>query len=223
MAAPTRAAGSASTARSAEHSPSARATRERILEATCYLIAEEGLDAVRIARVAMLAGASTALVHHYFSTREELVEQALMHSFEVLGVERFAEEAEGGAPPVEGLARVIRECLPIPGPQERDWVLWVELWLRTARDPDLRPVATRLYARYHEWVADAIRAGIESGDFRSVDPDLVADHAMAVLDGFGVRALIGDPAMELERAHRLIADLLARELGLDADRLLHGG
>jgi AcrR family transcriptional regulator len=90
MAAPTREADSASAASSAEPSPSARATRDRILEATCYLITEEGLDQVRIARVAMLAGASTALVHHYFSTREELLEQALLHSFDVLGLERFA-------------------------------------------------------------------------------------------------------------------------------------
>ena len=36
----------------------------------------------RIARVARRAGASTALVHHYFSTREELLEQALLHSFD---------------------------------------------------------------------------------------------------------------------------------------------
>ena len=59
-----------------------RDARERILEAACDLIAAEGIDDVRIARVAMRAGASTALVHHYFSTREELLEQALLHSFE---------------------------------------------------------------------------------------------------------------------------------------------
>ncbi|HEY5334142.1 MAG TPA: TetR family transcriptional regulator, partial [Solirubrobacterales bacterium] len=59
--------------------------RERILEAACDLIAADGIDDVRIARVAMRAGASTALVHHYFSTREELLEQALLHSFEQAG------------------------------------------------------------------------------------------------------------------------------------------
>ena len=40
--------------------------RQRILEAACELIATEGVDDVRIARVATRAGASTALVHHYF-------------------------------------------------------------------------------------------------------------------------------------------------------------
>ena len=67
-----------------------RDARERILEAACDLIAADGIDDVRIARVAMRAGASTALVHHYFSTREELLEQAILHSFETVGAERFA-------------------------------------------------------------------------------------------------------------------------------------
>ena len=63
--------------------------RDRILEAACASIAEEGIDDVRIARVAMRAGASTALVHHYFSTREELLEEALMHSYELAAEDRF--------------------------------------------------------------------------------------------------------------------------------------
>ncbi|HYQ12052.1 MAG TPA: helix-turn-helix domain-containing protein, partial [Solirubrobacterales bacterium] len=67
---------------------------ERILDAACDLIAAEGIDEVRIARVAQRAGASTALVHHYFSTREELLEQALIHSFEEAGDERFRESPD---------------------------------------------------------------------------------------------------------------------------------
>src|SRR5262244_890377 len=98
-----------------------RDARERILEAACDLIAAEGIDDVRIARVAMRAGASTALVHHYFSTREELLEQALLHSFEQAGDERFA-AADGDGSATAGLARAIEECLPVPGRLERDWV-----------------------------------------------------------------------------------------------------
>ena len=106
----------------------------------------------------MRAGASTALVHHYFSTREELLEQALLHSFEQAGDERFA-EADGEAPTATAaLAAAIEECLPRPGRLERDWVLWVELWLRAAREPDLRPLAASLYARYHEWLEEVLEA-----------------------------------------------------------------
>jgi AcrR family transcriptional regulator len=204
--------------RTESESPSAP---ERILEAACDLIAAEGIDEVRIARVAMKAGASTALVHHYFSTREELLEQALIHSFEQAGDERFQRPAGVKETATQALARAIGECLPLPGKQQREWVLWVELWLRAVREPELRPVAARLYQRYREWIAGLIRAGLESGEFRKgLDVEAVADVAMALLDGAGVRALIRDPAMDVEAARALVAKRLAAELGVDPDALL---
>lgn len=194
---------------------------ERILDAACDLIAAEGIDEVRIARVAQRAGASTALVHHYFSTREELLEQALIHSFEEAGDERFRQSPDAEETATEALARGLAESLPFPGPQEREWVLWVELWLRAVREPALRPVAARLYGRYRDWVAGLIRAGMESGEFRAdADAEALADLAMALLDGTGVRALIQDPAMEVESARALVARQLAAELGLEPDALL---
>ena len=97
-------------------------TAERILDAACEIIAEEGIDEVRIARVATRARASSGLVHHYFSTREELLEQALVHSFERAGDDRFGDgttQPPGSASETFGLA--IRECLPFPGEAEREW------------------------------------------------------------------------------------------------------
>jgi hypothetical protein len=43
---------------------------------------------------------------------------------------------------------------------------------------------------------------------------------MALLDGTGVRALIQDPAMQVEPARALVARQLAAELGLEPDALL---
>ena len=192
----------------------------RILEAACELISEEGIDEVRIARVANRAGVSTALVHHYFSTREELLTEALMLAFDLAAEERFGDRAaEAERSHAAALATAIDECLPELGPHEREWVLWVELWLRAARDPELRPVAARLYERYREWMAELIRAGVEAGEFRTDDPERVADLALGLFDGLGLRALLGDPEMDLTRARELIAETLAAELGLEADRL----
>jgi len=197
-----------------------RDARERILEAACDLIAAEGIDDVRIARVAMRAGASTALVHHYFSTREELLEQALLHSFEQVGDERFV-DTDGEGTATAALAEAIEECLPRPGRYERDWVLWVELWLRAAREPDLRPLAASLYARYHEWLEDVLKRGIESGEFQvPTDLNALTDRTMALLDGLGLRALLRDPTMDIDAARKEVADFLGKALGIDGATLL---
>jgi AcrR family transcriptional regulator len=184
-------------------------SREKILDAAIDRIASDGIDAVRIARIAMDAGVSTALVHYHFATREALLAEALEHSFERAGDVRIGDTGE--PPSVHRLREMVEQCLPLPGEQERDWVLWVELWLRAVRHPELRPTAAKLYARMHDWFVDAI----EAGDF-DCDADRVADRVVALMDGLGLRALLGDPAMPLERAREEVWDVLTRELELDA-------
>lgn len=188
----------------------------RILRAATELIASDGIDEVRIARVANRARASTALVHHYFSTREELLTEALMLAFDLAAEERFGAEPEAERSHAAALATAIDECLPELGPNEREWVLWVELWLRAARDPELRPVAARLYERYREWMEELIRAGVEAGEFSTDDPGRIADLALGLFDGLGLRALLEDPGIDLTRARTLIAQTLAAELEIEA-------
>jgi AcrR family transcriptional regulator len=201
--------------------PERGSSQDRILEAACDLIATEGIDDLRIARVAMRARASTALVHRYFATREDLLEQAILHSFDVVAAERFS--GADGPPPtaLAGLAQAIDVCLPVPGSVERDFVLWMELWLRAARDPHLQPVAARLYGRYHAWLRDIIAAGVETGEFTApADIEAFTDTLVGLLDGLGLRALLRDPAMNLSQARGRVAQFVSAPLGIDPAALL---
>ena len=177
-------------------------------------IAREGIDGVRIARIAMDAGVSTALVHYHFDSREALLAEALEYSYAHAGDVRIDRGGLDGATQAERLQAMIDQCLPTTPALEEDWVLWVELWLRAIRHPELRPVAEELYARLRAWFAEEIEAGVRSGEFERCDPLEVADRTLALLDGFGVRTLIGDSTIPLERARRAVAASLARDLGL---------
>jgi AcrR family transcriptional regulator len=164
--------------------------RERILAAAVQRIAAEGVDELRIARVAMDAGVSPSLVHYHFETREALLAEAIEYSYDRAADVRIGEGEEG-------LAALIDQFLPHPGALERDWILWVELWLRAIRHPELRPTAKRLYERMGAWLAERIE-----GD----DAARAADRLMALADGYGVRVLIG--AMDIEDARREIGAAL---------------
>jgi AcrR family transcriptional regulator len=188
--------------------------RERILAAAVGQIASEGIDGVRIARIAMEAGVSPALVHYHFATRDALLAEALDYSYVHAGEARIT--SGDPLPRTTHAARLqsmIEACLPTTESLRQDWVLWVELWLRAVRNPELRPVAEELYARLHAWFAKEITAGVTDGEFARCDPDEVADRALALIDGFGIRTLIGDRAIPLERARRAVSSALAHELG----------
>jgi AcrR family transcriptional regulator len=188
--------------------------RDRILAAAVSQIAREGIDGVRIARIAMAAGVSTSLVHYHFDGRDALLAEALDYSYAHAGDARVSSGELPASSHAERLQSMIDQCLPTTQALEDDWVLWVELWLRAVRNPELRAVAEELYARLHGWFADEIAAGVQSGEFGACDPDEVADLAVALLDGYGVRTLIGDSAVPIERARRAVAAALAAKLGL---------
>jgi AcrR family transcriptional regulator len=189
-------------------------TRERILDAAVRRIAREGIDEVRIARIAMDAGVSAALVHYHFDSREALLVEALEHSYEFAGDQRMAVEGPPAAPPETRLRALIDACLPEPGTQRDDFLLWAELWLRAARHPELSETAGRLYTRLHEWAREVLDDGVARGAFTAHDTEHSADKLLALIDGYGVRALVGDPAMPMQRARAEIWAGIAADLGL---------
>ena len=188
--------------------------RERILAAAVQRIALEGIDGVRIARIATDAGVSSALVHYHFETRESLLAEALDYSYTRAGDARISARDLPGASHAERLQAMVDQCLPTTPALAEDWVLWIELWLRAVRHPELRPIAEELYARLRAWFVEEIAAGVRAGEFHRCDVEDVADRALALIDGFGVRTLIGDSQIPLERARRAVAAGLARDLGL---------
>src|SRR4051812_47083659 len=183
--------------------------RERILDAAVKLIAREGIDDVRIARIAMSAGVSASLLHYHFESREALLAEALEHSYEIAGNARLSVPEDE---PTRRLAAMIDQCLPLDDELRDDWVLWVELWLRAVRHPELRPTAARLYARMHAWFTEAIDEGVAAGEFTAADPERTADRLLALIDGYGIRALNEDPTMPVERAREEIWAAIAGEL-----------
>jgi AcrR family transcriptional regulator len=191
------------------------AARERILAAAVLRIAREGIDDARIARIARDAGVSPALIHYHFDSRETLLAEALQYSYDRLGNERVPGDGASPESTSSRLRAMVERYLPLPGEQERDWLLWAELWLRAMRHAELRPTSARLYADMHDWIRDAVADAIATGESRDVDPDDFADRLLALIDGCGVRALLADPAMPLDRMRELCWSFVVDELGLD--------
>jgi AcrR family transcriptional regulator len=206
-----------------------RNARDRILQAAVELIAERGIGGARIAQIAKAAGVSTALVHYHFRTREVLLRETLDYAFDVASAVHLrpagpngenGESGEtGGGSAAKRLADVVEQSLPTSDPGRAEWKLWAELWLGAARDEGLRPIAAQMYGRYRAWIAAAIAEGVAAGEFADADPGETADLAMALIDGLGLRVLLGDPSMPLDKARGRIGQILARELQIPAGQL----
>ena len=181
-------------------------TRARILGAAVEGLAQGGIDAVTVVRVAARAGVSPASVHYHFETREGLLAAAIEQSYEIAGdVRKSVKYGRGSVR--ERLRRKVEASLPLDAHRRAEWGLWVELWLRAAREPALRETAARVYVQLHRSFAGLLAEGVAAGEFSVPDPDRSADRLVAAGDGFGLRMLLEDPAMPPERA---LAEVLSR-------------
>lgn len=192
-----------------------RETRERILAAACEVIAEVGFEKIRMRMVAEHAGVSTALLHYHFETREKLFTEAMTHSFAQTGTE--IDRDAGSVPAAVILARILNTLLPTDPVLRQDWRLWQELWVRALRDDTAQRLAIDLYEQLHDWVGQALKRGIDAGEFAPCDIDATSTLMLALCDGFGIRLMLADPRVDLQGAQAAIWGAVAGTLGVPAE------
>ncbi len=105
--------------------------RPQLLAAAAAVIVERGVEATRIADVAERAGTSPPSVLYWFETREQLLAEAL-----TFAENAFYDELEQVlATLTDPRARLTALIDASIGGD--DWLLWIELWTRSLRDPEL--------------------------------------------------------------------------------------
>jgi AcrR family transcriptional regulator len=183
--------------------------RPQILEAAAAVIAERGVSGTRIADVAKRAGTSPPAILYWFGSKDKLLAEAL--TFEEERFYEVLDELLGTSTPSERLRTLIVES----GSAGSDWPLWMELWTRALRDPELGEARTRLDDRWRGVIAAIIREGQEAAEFGDADADAVAATLASLLDGLAVQVALGDQVVDEARMREL--SLRAAELLLDCD------
>jgi AcrR family transcriptional regulator len=184
----------------------AHVRRPAILTAAAEVISERGVQNTRISDVAERAGTSAPGVLYWFSSKDELLAEALTFSDDRF-YDTLTRELEGLGSASARLARLV-ELWPSDGDGET--VLWMELWVRSLRDPKLAETRERLDARWREALADVIREGQSSGEFGGDDADDLALLLGALMDGYAIQLALGDPAVTTDLVRRHCLQLAMR-------------
>jgi len=172
--------------------------RPAILTAAAEVISERGVSNTRISDVAERAGTSAPGVLYWFPTKDALLAEALQFSDDRFYAGLTDELARLGTA-AERLGRLI-ELWPAEGDGET--TLWLELWVRALRDPQLAKTRERLDRRWREAIADIVRDGQAGGEFGDADADDVALFLSALMDGFAIQLALGDPAVTADTVKR---------------------
>jgi AcrR family transcriptional regulator len=181
-----------------------------ILRAACRVVVQEGAHGLRMASVAREAGVSKALVHYYFSTRQDLLRAAFAFS-EERWHEAISDEIARLDTGLERLTRVLLALIDAEPVFSEHRALWNEVWSTLSFDDELRPMVERCY---RDWLARIVELVEEGRADGSVPAPTIAEQAgwrlSAVADGLDSMLYLG--LIDRERARELMLGSLQREL-----------
>jgi AcrR family transcriptional regulator len=163
-----------------------------------------------MASVAQDAGVSKALVHYYFSTRQELLRHtfAFAESRRRQALGRDLEELATGA---ERLRHTLLAQWGGRTPFTEHSMLFNEVWSSLRFDGELRPLVETSYREWIAWLEAVIGAGKTDGSIApSVDAAGTARRLAALADG--VDSMVYAGALDTGEAIELVAGAIAREV-----------
>ena len=171
-----------------------------------------------IADVAERAGASPALVSDYFNTKDQLLTEAIRYSEDSwyeAGTQRMAAIGTAAGRLEELIAMT---CLPEDDIDPNLWLLWLDLWAQSARNPGVAAVRQKFDERWREMIRSLVQAGQDAGEFAAVGAEGFVVRLSALLDGFAVPIALEDPQVTPARAFELSMKYTSGQLGFPWSR-----
>lgn len=196
--------------------PSPDERKATILDAVLKSIIDVGFTAMTVADVAKVAGVSTALVHYHFSSKTELILAALKRACEDDKQLRESVVAAGGG----ALARIDRVlCGSLPRDRtDASWLLWIETWGETRREPALRDVMDDLNHHEQRIIVALLAEGVAAEEFGALDAAAATDRLMAARDGLAIQHTLFGAKARGSHFRDLLRGAIRHQLGLAEDR-----
>jgi TetR/AcrR family transcriptional regulator len=171
-------------------------TRAAILKSALEEFAREGVAGARTDEIARKAGVNKALLYYYFQDKEGLYAAALEEVFSGLHDKVMTVLSNSRLGP--------RECLLKYVEAHFDYIASKPVYPRLVQREFMRstgralsPAANRIFEKYgksiYSKLRDLIRSGIESGEFRKVDPS----HTVTSILGTIIFYFISLPAQQV--------------------------
>ena len=186
--------------------------RKALIDATISAIGERGSLDVTMSEIAGRAGVSSALAHHYFGAKHDLLQATMRHLMAELGADMRQALSEAGSPRARVSAAI---AVNFSEKQFRAETIaaWLAFYVEAQKSTELRRLL-RIYAR-------RLHSNLMSGLARLMpraEADLTAEAIAALIDGLYIRRALKDGVPNAASAIALVEDYLETKL---ADRKKH--
>ncbi|AEC19584.1 transcription regulator protein [Pusillimonas sp. T7-7] len=194
------------------------ARKDAIMNVALEIFREVGFDAASMSQIAARVGGSKATLYNYFSSKEELLLEAMLHS-----AGKHADDVlkllqtEGDF--VTQLHRFVTSLLKLINAPDTVEILRVAISVGGTTD-----IGRRFYENgtHQVWttIANTLQEEIKKGTLRDVDTDMMAMHLRCLCEAEIIRNLLGSyhrmSAAEAQRKAECIVEIFLHAYGTKA-------
>jgi AcrR family transcriptional regulator len=157
--------------------------RHKILVEAARLFVSRGFDGISMREIGMACGLSKPALYYHFRSKEDLFLAILNDSLdEITAMVKNAQAQTGPAQErIAGFARAIFLELP---PERRALIRLANQEMGKLSPDQREPFAARYQVDFIEGITAMVRQGVQSGEFRAMDPLLVTWTFMGILYPF---------------------------------------
>jgi TetR/AcrR family transcriptional repressor of bet genes len=184
--------------------------RKALIDATISAIGERGSLDVTMSEIAGRAGVSSALAHHYFGAKDELLQATMRHILAELGGDGRA-ALSAATTDRERVSAIIAVNFSEKQFQPETIAAWLAFYVEAQKSPELRRLL-RVYARrLHSNLMSGLIGLMPRGE-----AERTAEAIAALIDGFYIRRALKDGNPNAGSAIAIIEDYLATQLSQKA-------
>jgi TetR/AcrR family transcriptional repressor of bet genes len=184
--------------------------RRALIDATISAIGERGALDVTMSQIAGRAGVSSALAHHYFGAKDELLQATMRHLLSELGADLKIALGKARAPR-ERVSAAIAVNFSQHQFRPETVAAWLAFYVEAQKSPAMRRLLIVYARRLHSNLMSGLSALLPRAEAAEA-----AETIAAMIDGFYIRrALKGGPS-DAASAARLVEDYV--ELSLSRTR-----
>ncbi len=186
--------------------------RRALIDATVAAIGEHGSLDVTMSQIAGRAGVSSALAHHYFGAKDDLLRATMRSLLADLGRE-LRSALHRAATPRERLSAIVAVNFSAQQFGEEVVAAWLAFYVEAQRSPEMRRLLTVYARRLHSNLTAALT---------EVMPRSEAIHAAegiaAMIDGLYIRRALKNAAPDPASAIALVEDYIALQIASKGTR-----
>ena len=158
------------------------ARREQILQAARQVFAEQGFHGTRMSDIAQATSVSQGTLYHYFRNKDELFLAVLNTWNEQL--ETMVEQLSGSdVSSVDKLWTVSQVAVNFFETGEDLLPVLIEYWAYILHNPEAAAAFRGLFLTMQRSFKDILQQGIETGEFKPIDVEILSTVPLIILDG----------------------------------------